>query len=117
MTELKLATILENCSDQASDSIRDIRIMGGIERFMIYVTGNDKIFPLTETAGGAGRDVRDDVDLGVRGLGQGQLVVEPEELTGGVPGGGQQPQVQIVTEVTVQRDESQSRRDLTQKRQ
>ena len=77
---------------------------------------DNKMFLLTETAGGPWRDVRDDVDLGVGGLGLDQLRVEPEELAGGVPGGGQQPEVQVVTEVTVQRDESQLRRDLTQKR-
>ena len=54
------------------------------------------------------------MDLGVGDLGLDQLVVEPEQLVGGVPWGGQQPQVEVVTEVTVEGDYSQACRDLTQ---
>ena len=54
------------------------------------------------------------MDLGVGDLGLDQLVVEPEQLVGGVSGGGQQPQVEVVTEVTVEGDYSQACRDLTQ---
>ena len=41
------------------------------------------------------------MDLGVGDLGLDQLVVEPEQLVGGVSGGGQQPQVEVVAEVAV----------------
>ena len=40
-------------------------------------------------------------------FGLSELLVEPDQLTGGVSGGGQQPQVQVVTEVAVQGDHGQ----------
>ena len=43
-----------------------------------------------------------------------EFLVEPDQLTGGISGGGEEPQVEVVTEVTVEGDYSQACRDLTQ---
>ena len=48
------------------------------------------------------------MDLGVGDLGLDQLVVEPEQLVGGVSGGGQQPQVEVVAEVAVDGDDGEA---------
>ena len=40
-------------------------------------------------------------------------MVEPDQLAGGVSGGGQQPQVQVVAEVAVDGDDGQAGSDLS----
>ena len=41
------------------------------------------------------------MNLHLAQLGLPELLVEPDQLTGGIPGGGQQPQVEVVAEVAV----------------
>ena len=55
----------------------------------------------------------DDVSLHPGHLGLSELVVEPDQLAGGVSGGGQQPQVQVVAEVAVDGDDGQAGSDLS----
>ena len=50
----------------------------------------------------------DDVNLHLAQLGLPELLVEPDQLTGGIPGGGQQPQVEVVAEVAVDGDDGQA---------
>ena len=54
----------------------------------------------------------DDVSLHPGHLGLSELVVEPDQLAGGVSGGGQQPQVQVVAEVAVEGDDGQAGSDF-----
>ena len=53
------------------------------------------------------------MNLHVAHLGLPELLVEPDQLTGGISGGGQQPQVQVVAEVTVDGDDVQAGSDLS----
>ena len=52
------------------------------------------------------------MNLHVADLGLPQLLVEPDQLTGGISGGGQQPQVEVVAEVAVDGDDGQAGSDL-----
>ena len=70
---------------------------------------------LTEAVGGAGRDVSDDVNLDVGHLRLPEFLVEPDQLTGGISGGGKEPQVEVVTEVAVEGDQSQAGLHLNSK--
>ena len=54
----------------------------------------------------------DDVSLHPGHLGLSELVVEPDQLTGGISGGRQQPQVQVVAEVAVEGDDGQAGSDF-----
>ena len=54
----------------------------------------------------------DDVSLHPGHLGLSELLVEPDQLTGGVSGGGQQPQVEVVAKVAVDGDDGQAGSDL-----
>ena len=49
-------------------------------------------------------------------LGLSELLVEPDQLTGGVSGGGQQPQVEVVAEVAVDGDDGEAGSDLNSKK-
>ena len=48
------------------------------------------------------------MNLPLAQLGLPELLVEPDQLAGGIPGGGQQPQVEVVAEVAVDEDDGEA---------
>ena len=58
----------------------------------------------------------DDVNLHVGHLRLPEFLVEPDQLTGGIPGRGKQPQVEVVAEVAVDGDDGQAGFHLNSKR-
>ena len=52
------------------------------------------------------------MNLPLAQLGLPELLVEPDQLAGGIPGGGQQPQVEVVAEVAVDGDDGEARSHL-----